>query len=165
MTAKLPLGSLDPEAVKLWYDEVLRSRSEVLATLDELRARSGTLLTVVALITTFLAALSVHSGTSILDSPIELAALSLFGVVIILLGLLIIPVFTWRTFARPGRVRRMVDGRRPKTAHEVRILLARKIPRDVHKDREKLWRLQWVFVAALAAFVAEVICWVLGVLS
>jgi hypothetical protein len=158
-------STLDPEAVTIWYDEVLLARQEVLNTLDELRSRTGVLLTVVALITTLFATLGTRTKTPIGQRPIELAALALFGVVIILLGLLIVPIFTWRTFARPGRVRRLVTGCQPKNATEVKMALAMKIPGDIRKDRDKLWRLQWIFVVALGVFVAEIICWVLGVLS
>ena len=155
---------LDKEAVKLWYDEVLLARTQVLATLDELRTRSGNLLAVVAVTTAFLATLTstAHEPTS--TRPLEITALALFGVVVVRLGVVISPSWTWATFARPGRLRRLVTGVPPQSAHEVRITVARRVPKDIHEDQTKLRRLQWIVSFALVVFAAEIICWALGIL-
>jgi hypothetical protein len=51
------------------------------------------------------------------------------------------------------------------TADQVRIELGKKIPKEIRKDRNRLWTLQWVFLVALTSFIAEIVCWAIGVIK
>ena len=131
--------------------------------LDELRARTGTFLTVVALTTTFLVALtSTSDRPPIAQQPTELAALALFGVSVICMSVVLVPWFRWHFYARPGVVRRQIE--RGLTASEIRDQRARKIPKDLAKDQGRIVLLQWIFIFGIGAFIAEVICWAVSIL-
>lgn len=137
-TAPPPQLPPNEKAIDLWYKEVLLSREQVLATLDELRSRSGMFLTVVALTTTFFATLATRSSTPIRSHPVELAALALFFVVVLALATVLAPAWQWSSFARPGRVRRKVLAYPRLSVPEVQAAIARRIPRDVRADRERI---------------------------
>lgn len=157
------LGEPESEALRLWYEEALQGRRDAVQVLDELRARAGTFLTVIALTTTFLVALSTtRTSTSIADRPLELAALALFGLGVVSISFVLTPWFMWHFYARPGLMRRMVE--RGLTTNEILEARARKIPKDLIKDMGRTKVLQWLFILGIASFVAEVICWALSIL-
>lgn len=157
------LGQLESEALKLWYEESLQSRRDAVQILDELRLRAGTFLTVIALTTTLLVALSTtRSSRPIMTRPLELAALSLFGVAVLAMSFVLTPWFKWHFYPRPGIVRRMVE--RGFSADEILDRRARKIPKDVTKDMGRTVALQWIFIIGIVSFLVEMVCWALSIL-
>ena len=153
--------NLDPNATSLWYEEALEARRYWVQCVDELRTRTGVAVTVLVLATTFFGQLATTEHVPISQRPIELAALALFVLSALLFVVVLLPIYKWNFAPRPGFVRRMVS--RGESASQVRESLARKIPKRLNLDNPKYGRLQWSFILGLLAFVAEVVCWILGV--
>lgn len=117
-----------------------------------------------AITTALFAALISESHQQISKHPVELAALSLFLLSFVLLGIVFSPLLRWHFYSRPGKVRRMTTCEPRMNADEVRAKLARQIPKEINRDSYKIYVLQWVFIAALVSFGAEIACWTIGVI-
>lgn len=144
----------DPVAYQLLLDEALRSLTVQSASLDELRARAGTLLSAASLVAAFL-------GNAVLTSGKPLngwawAGVVLFAVVAVLLIAILLPIYKW-SLETDTRVllSGYVEGPNQATLAVIRKSLACYFNQARLANRILLKRLDRVFTAAAVLLLIE----------
>jgi hypothetical protein len=151
----------DPR-LKLVYDEALGAASRQEESLNELRARAGALLGSAIIAVAFFATLGIRHGQI---GSIGWAAIAGFVTSAALLGAILVPLGKWRGFRRdPGiLISSYVRGDPPATIDEMHEDLAIYIGGDLQTNDKRLGVLWWVFTAALAILVVDVVLWTLAI--
>jgi len=135
------------------------------ATVDELRVRASAALTILATTTATFVAVATSGGVShpgIADSPLELTALALFFVAALALAIILMPIVQWSFWPD---IRRMDDYAKQGCDKDgMQMEIVNDIDSALVSDGKRSKRLQWLFSAAIASFIAEVVFWIVGIL-
>lgn len=155
----------DPSIIELIYAEAQLTRSMSAATVDELRVRASAALTILATTTAIFVAVATASGAShpsIADSPLELTALALFFVATLALAIILMPIVNWSFWPDIHRMDEYTNQGCDKDGIQMEIV--NDIASALVSDGKPLRRLQWLFIAAIVSFIAEVVFWIVGIL-
>jgi hypothetical protein len=150
------VNDADPRK-KLAYDESVRSLQLQSGVLDDLRGRTGILLTALSLTATFLGARALDLGGF---SKWSWAAIAFFGVSALCCLWILRPGGKW-TFTTSATyiLREYVDGSEPKTLDEVHVALAEDNQKSRDENNDALDNLYLIFTIAIVALVLQVGFW------
>jgi hypothetical protein len=157
------MSQVDPRIIEIMYAEALVAREQCAATVDELRARTCAALTILATTTAIFVAVATATTTathaSIVDKPLELAALSLFFLSAFGFSIVLMPIVTWSFWPDP----RAIDFHASQGSDAIDVQLDRvnDIDTALNSDAKPIRRLQWLFIGAVVCFVAEFVLWIL----
>jgi hypothetical protein len=155
----------DPGIIDLMYAEAQLTRSMSAATVDELRVRASAALTILATTTAIFVAVATTGGAtrpSIADSPLELTALALFFAAALALAIILMPIWGWSFWPDVHRMDHYAKQGCDKDGIQMEVI--NDIVSAHASDAGPLKRLQWLFSAAIASFIAEVVFWIVGIL-
>ena len=147
---------------ELVLDQVLRGLALQQATLDNLRARAGTLVATASLVSSFLGATALADKARPPSAVwVVLAFLSLL--VVIVAAVVILWPYQWR-WGVDGDVllADYVEAENPASLDELRRSLAYYIQEDISENERKFGILWWALRIAVIAIGAEVVFWLLG---
>ena len=149
------------ERYKLVYEEALGSIERQEATLNEMRARVGTLLATTVIATAFFGSLAAHK------LPLgnwQWAAVSLIVVTSFLQVVLIIPLPGWQFRRDPSvLISDYIEADPPRSLEDMYRNLALYIDEAISGNDGRLSWMWWVLTASAVILVAEVAVWLVAI--
>jgi hypothetical protein len=142
------------------YEGAVRRLDQQKASVDELRNRTGVLLSAVTIATSFLGGAAAMGRGTGFHSEFLLGILP-FAVVVILCAYILSPRKGW-VFALSIEQIQAEGADRPAgsvTGKQVRYWLASTMSKHARKNQQQIDKLYWIFNVALVALITEVIAW------
>ena len=156
-------GPQEDPRYRFVYYEAVRTLDHQEATLDNLRARAGLLLTAPAVATSFLGAAAL--GETDNTAPWSAIAIVLFVVVGVLCVGLLWPRSNWKWRFRPSELLSdYVEATSPADLNEMYRDLALHLEQNYRDNNDRLKPLWLSFQAATGLLAAEVLCWLVALL-
>ena len=147
---------------EITYEEAVQAITQQRSSLDELRTRTGALLSSVILATAFLGAFAAKgNGRGLL--PRFYGPVILFGAAIALCLAVVIPYGGWFLAFDAGSLIDRVDQEDPPKISEVYVAAVSDLVETRKKNQKSLNRLFYFFVAAAIAVLADIIWWIVEI--
>jgi hypothetical protein len=145
----------------LVYEEAVRAIEQQEATLDNLRARAGYLLTATAIATSF------FGTTAFKAHHVHFAGWVAVGCFVGAMAFLLValmPLGDWRfRFGAKALIRDYVEAEEPATIDKMRRDLALHLQNNVTANEDRLKKLWWAISVAIGLLLFEIVAWIVAV--